>query len=250
MEVETKPVREALERTPNGCCNCTVMTRAHAAADRNSRKSDRVPRVGRTPPRPSSSLEKSNKWRAGWWIQQHWAKTDGALDQFPAMAAFRALFPTSWKTCLPYTAASATRLVSAVKSGIFKCAALAACIALGASSAFAWRDNATMRIIETQTMFVRHTANEYQRRVAEQNAKAFFKKLPPAKKAELKKKKVKAVLIPTPRSPQTPPEVKDVRLPYSLEGSLIESYTLEFNDPLIAGTITKPKGYQSVYVSY
>src|SRR5882724_7591953 len=26
MEVETKPVREALERTPNGCCNCTVMS--------------------------------------------------------------------------------------------------------------------------------------------------------------------------------------------------------------------------------
>jgi hypothetical protein len=49
-------------------------------------------------------------------------------------------------------------------------------------------DNAITRIIETQTAFIRHTATEYQRRVAEQNAKAFFKQLTPAKKAELKKK--------------------------------------------------------------
>jgi hypothetical protein len=35
-------------------------------------------------------------------------------------------------------------------------------------------ENTTLRIIQTQTQFIRHTATEYQRRVAEQNANKFF----------------------------------------------------------------------------
>jgi len=135
-----------------------------------------------------------------------------------------------------------------VKSLVFKCAALAACIALPASFALAFGDNVTMRIIETQTTFIRHTATEYQRRVAEQKAKAFFKQLTPAKKLELKKKKVKAVLIPTVRSPQTSPEAKEVRMRYNLEGELIDNYTYEFQTPLQAGTIAKVKGLELEYV--
>ena len=134
-------------------------------------------------------------------------------------------------------------------SGIFKCAALAACISLPASVILAWGDNATTRIIETQTTFIRHTATEYQRRVAEQNAKAFFKKLTPEKKLELKKKKIKAVLIPTVRSPQTSPEVKEVRMRYNLEGeSLLDNYTYEFQTPLQGGTIAKLEGLDPEYV--
>jgi hypothetical protein len=136
-----------------------------------------------------------------------------------------------------------------MRSGTFKCAALAACIALPASLVFAFGDNAITRVIETQTTFVRHTATEYQRRVAERNAKAFFKQLTPAKKAELKKKKVKAVLIPTVRSSQTAPEAKEVRMRYNLEGeSLIDNYTYEFQTPLQAGTIAKVKGLDPEYV--
>jgi len=134
-------------------------------------------------------------------------------------------------------------------SGIFKCAALAACIALPASVILAWGDNATTRIIETQTTFIRHTATEYQRRVAEQNAKAFFKKLTPEKKLELKRKKIKAVLIPTVRSPQTSPEAKEVRMRFNLEGeSLIDNYTYEFQTPLQGGTIAKVNGLDAEYV--
>jgi hypothetical protein len=135
-----------------------------------------------------------------------------------------------------------------VKSRVFKCAAFAVCIALPASLALAFGDNVTMRIIETQTTFIRHTATEYQRRVAEQKAKAFFKQLTPAKKLELKKKKVKAVLIPTVRSPQTSPEAKEVRMRYNLEGELIDNYTYEFQTPLQAGTIAKVKGLELEYV--
>ena len=136
-----------------------------------------------------------------------------------------------------------------MKSRIFRYAALAACISLPASVILAWGDNATTRIIETQTTFIRHTATEYQRRVAEQNAKAFFKKLTPEKKLELKKKKIKAVLIPTVRSPQTSPEAKEVRMRYNLEGeSLIDNYTYEFQTPLQVGTIAKVKGLDAEYV--
>ena len=137
----------------------------------------------------------------------------------------------------------------AVRSGIFRCAAVAACIALPASVILAFGGNTTMRIIETQTMLIRHTATEYQRRVAEQNAKAFFKQLTPAKKAELKKKKIKAVLIRTVRSRQTSPEAKEVRMRYDLEGeSLIDDSAYEFTTPLSAGTIAKARGLEPEYV--
>jgi GMP synthase PP-ATPase subunit len=136
----------------------------------------------------------------------------------------------------------------AVKSGTFKCAALVVCLAFSASLTFAFGDNAITRIIETQTTFIRHTATEYQRRVAERNAKAFFKQLTPAKKAELKKKKVKAVLIPTVRSRETSPEAKEVRMRYNLEGELIDNYTYEFKTPLQTGTIAKVSGLELEYV--
>jgi len=137
----------------------------------------------------------------------------------------------------------------AVKSRIFIFAAVAVCVALPASVALAFGDNAITRIIEMQTTFIRHTATEYQRRIAEQHAKAFFKKLTPAKKAELKKKKIKAVLIRTVRSPQTSPEAKEVRMRYDLEGeSLIDDSAYEFTTPLAAGTIAKAKGLEPEYV--
>jgi ATP-dependent exoDNAse (exonuclease V) alpha subunit len=156
--------------------------------------------------------------------------------------------PDQWNTCLPYITAFARKIGFAVKSEFLKCAALAACLAVSASVPLALGYNPTMRIIETQTMIIRHTATEYQRRVAEQNAKAFFKKLTPTKKAELKKKKVKAVLIPTVRSRETSPEATEVRMRYNLEGELIDNYTYEFKSPLQTGTIAKVSGLELEYV--
>jgi hypothetical protein len=141
------------------------------------------------------------------------------------------------------------KVVLAVRSRVFKCAAVVACIGLSASVALAFGDNVTMRIIETQTTLIRHTATEYQRRVAERNAKAFFKQLTPAKKAELKKKKIKTVLIRTVRSRETSPAAKEVRMRYDLEGeSLIDDSAYEFTTPLAAGTIAKTKDLEPQYV--
>ena len=123
------------------------------------------------------------------------------------------------------------------------------CVAFGISETFGFGENATLRIIQTQTMFVRHTATEYQRRIAEQNAKAFFKQLTPEKKAELKRKKVKAVLIPTVRSKETSPAAKEVRMRFSLEGeSLIDDYAYEFNSPLQTGSVAQIAGLDAEYV--
>jgi hypothetical protein len=139
--------------------------------------------------------------------------------------------------------------VATVRNEIVRAAALVLCVAFGISELFAFGENATLRIIQTQTMFIRHTATEYQRRVAEQNAKAFFRQLTPEKKAELKKKKVKTILISTVRSKETSPTAKEVRMRFSLEGeSLIDDYAYEFNNPLQAGTIAKISGLDPEYV--
>src|SRR5271165_325762 len=102
---------------------------------------------------------------------------------------------------------------------------------------------------ETQTMLIRHKATEYQRRAAERNAKAFFSQITPAKKEELKKKNIHAVLIRTVRSKETSPSTKDVRMRYDLDGeSLVDDYAYEFDTPLKAGTIAQAKGLEPEYV--
>jgi hypothetical protein len=88
--------------------------------------------------------------------------------------------------------------------------------------------------IQVETELGRHTATEYQRRIAERNAKIFFSHLPPAKKLELKKKHVHSVLIPTVRSPQTSPKANDVRMRFDLEGDLMDNDVHEY-------TALKPK---------
>ena len=110
-------------------------------------------------------------------------------------------------------------------------------------------DLTTLRAIRTQTQFIRHTATEYQRRVAEQNAKAFFKQLTPAKKQELKKKHIKTVLIATVRSAETSPEAKQVKMRYTLEGeTLADNYVYEFKTPLQTGTIANIASLDPEYV--
>src|ERR1700681_729244 len=91
-----------------------------------------------------------------------------------------------------------------MNSGIIKFAVLACCVALVTSRGLAWGEHTTIRVIQTQTMLIRHKATEEQRRVAENNAKLFFSQLTPEKKQELKKKKVGAELIGPTRSRKLP----------------------------------------------
>ena len=86
----------------------------------------------------------------------------------------------------------------------------------------------------------RQTATEYQRRIAERNAKAFFSHLPPAEKVELKKKNVHSVLITTARSPQTSPKANDVRMRFDLDsGDRMDNDVREYTTALKPNTIVR-----------
>jgi hypothetical protein len=138
-----------------------------------------------------------------------------------------------------------------MKSGIIKVAAFVCCITLGTSMVFAWGEHTALRVIQTQTMLIRHKATEAQLRAAARNAKVFFSRLTPEKKSELKKKKIRAVLIRTTRSRETSPAARDIRMRYSIEGeSLLDDYAYEFDSPLQGGTIAQAKGLEPEYVGY
>ncbi len=102
-----------------------------------------------------------------------------------------------------------------MKSEILKFAAFAASIMTCGSAAgvnFAWGEHTLGRLVDTQAMFIRHTATKLQRQIAEQNAKAYVAQLTPEKKLQLKKKKIQYLAVPTVRSKDTSPETKEVIL--------------------------------------
>jgi hypothetical protein len=114
---------------------------------------------------------------------------------------------------------------------------------------FTWGELTSGRIVETQTTLGRHTATEYQRRIAERNAKIFFKQLTPAKKVELKKRHVRDVLISTVRSRETSPKAKAIMMRFSLEGeSLVDGDAYEFETQPPVGTVAKFTGSDPEYV--
>lgn len=82
--------------------------------------------------------------------------------------------------------------------------------AVNAEASFAWGEHTMGRLVDTQAMFIRHTATKLQRQIAEQNAKAYVAQLTPEKKLQLKKKKIRYLAVPTVRSNETSPETKEV----------------------------------------
>jgi hypothetical protein len=113
---------------------------------------------------------------------------------------------------------------------------------------FGWGEHTISRIIETQTMFIRHSATELQRRTAEKNAKAYYSHLPPKKKADFKKKKIRYILVPTVKSAETSPQTKEVRMTWDTQSeSLVDKYVYEFQNPPAVGTVAKVAGYTAEY---
>src|SRR5262245_42237070 len=117
--------------------------------------------------------------------------------------------------------------------------ACAICLALGTSMVLALGEPALMRNFEIQTMLIRRKATEEQLKIAEANKLIAFKELTPVKKAELKKKNVRVVLIKT-KPDSKAPKGHDTRMRYSLEGEvLIDDYTYEFPSPLQPGSFAR-----------
>ena len=113
---------------------------------------------------------------------------------------------------------------------------------------FGWGEHTASRIIETQTMFIRHTATELQRRTAEKNAKIYYAHLTPRKKADLKAKKIRYILVPTVKSAETSPKAKEVRMTWDTQSeSLVDKYVYEFENPPAVGTVATVGGHTAEY---
>ena len=113
---------------------------------------------------------------------------------------------------------------------------------------FGFGEHAISRSIETQTMFTRHTATELQRRTAEKNAKIYYAHLTPKKKADLKAKKIRYILVPTVKSAETSPKAKEVRMTWDTQSeSLVDKYVYEFENPPAVGTVAMVGGHTAEY---
>ena len=120
--------------------------------------------------------------------------------------------------------------------------------AVKAGVSFGWGEHAMSRVIETQTMFIRHTATELQRRTAEKNAKIYYARLTPKKKAHLKAKKIRYILVPTVKSAETSPKAKEVRMTWDTQSeSLADKYVYEFENPPAVGTVAVVGGHTAEY---
>jgi hypothetical protein len=121
-------------------------------------------------------------------------------------------------------------------------------VAGSAAVTFGWGEHAASRIIETQTMFIRHTATELQRRTAEKNAKIYYAHLTPDKKAHLKAKKIRYILVPTVKTAETSPKAKEVRMTWDTQSeSLVDKYVYEFEIPPAVGTVAMVGGHTAEY---
>ena len=121
--------------------------------------------------------------------------------------------------------------------------------AVKAGLSLGFGEHATRRIIDTQTMFIRRTATELQRRTAEKNAKTYYAHLTPKKKADLKEKKIRYLLVPTVKSAETPPQVKEVRMTWDTQSeSLADNNAYEFENPPAVGTVGTVGGHTAEYV--
>ena len=125
---------------------------------------------------------------------------------------------------------------------------------LGANSpevalTFSWGEHTTSRIIETQTMFIRREATELQRRTAEKNAKAYYAHLAPAKKDELKKKKIHYLAVPTVRSKETSPKAEEVLMIWDIpRETLVGKNVYELAKTPPVGTLASYDNLQAEYV--
>jgi hypothetical protein len=114
---------------------------------------------------------------------------------------------------------------------------------------FGWADHATSRIIETQTMFIRHTATELQRRIAAQNAKTYYAHLGPRKKNELKKKNIRYLAVPTVRSKETSPKAKEVIMVWDMpRESLVGQNVYELNTVPTVGEVASYDKVRAEYI--
>ena len=105
------------------------------------------------------------------------------------------------------------------------------------------------RIIQTQTMLIRHKATEEQKRVAQTRATTYYTHLAPEKKVVLKKKKVRYIAVDTVRSKEAPPKAKKTVMIWDTQSeSLASADVYDLEAPPAVGQTAKFDTYSAEYV--
>jgi hypothetical protein len=105
------------------------------------------------------------------------------------------------------------------------------------------------RIVQTQTMFIRQKATKEQIQVAEQRAKVYYTALPPARKTELKTKKVRYIAVDTVRSKTTSPKAKKTVMIWDTQSeAVVGNYVYDLETPPPVGQTAKFDTYSAEYV--
>ena len=105
------------------------------------------------------------------------------------------------------------------------------------------------RLVQTQTELIHHIATPRQRAVAQTRAVAYFKKLKPEKKAELKKKKIRYIAVDTEKNAETTPKAKKVIMIWdTVSESLVGKNCYDLPAPPPVGTTAKFETYAAEYV--
>ena len=127
-------------------------------------------------------------------------------------------------------------------------AALACCVLLGTNAEMLGAMDLA-RVIQTQTMLIRHQATEEQKRVAQQRATTYYTHLAPEKKVVLKKKKVRYIAVDTVRSKEAPPKAKKTVMIWDTQSECLASNNVYDVETLPAlGATAKFDTYSAEYV--
>ena len=136
-----------------------------------------------------------------------------------------------------------------MNSPILKLTAVLACGALLGSSAEVLGAMDLGRMIQTQTMLIRHKATKEQIQVATVRATAYYTRLAPEKKAVLKKKKVRYLAVDTVRSKEAPPKAKKTVMIWDTQAAgLASTDVYDLEAPPAVGQTAKFDTYSAEYV--
>lgn len=136
-----------------------------------------------------------------------------------------------------------------MNSPALRCTAVLAFCALLGGSAETLAAMDLGRMVQTQTMLIRHKATEEQIQIAQQRATVFYARLAPKKKVALKKRKVRYIAVDTVRSKATSPKAKKAVMIWDTQSEAVvgnDVYDLVTPPPI--GQTAKFDTYAAEYV--
>ena len=136
-----------------------------------------------------------------------------------------------------------------MKTPALRFTALLACCALLGTDTEMLGAMDLARIIQTQTMLIRHKATKEQIQVAQTRATTYYTHLAPEKKVVLKKKKVRYIAVDTVRSKEAPPKAKKTVMIWDTQSeSLANTDVYDLETPPAVGQTAKFDTYSAEYV--